>query len=120
MKRSLLILTCILALGRSWSQCVFSCYNYSIAPATYSQFPSNGPDVISSFLPNLDDGVTQPIPIGFSFTYYCATYTDVLICSNGFIVMDINNPPNLSLGSNPAQVFPNSTSPNGIIALNMN
>jgi hypothetical protein len=82
-------------------------------------FPTGGTNVIPSLSPTIDDGITPPVPIGFSFDYYCATYTSVLICSNGFIQFDIGSPPNLSF-SNPAQAFPDPASPNGIVALNMN
>jgi len=120
MKKLAVILMMILLLSslNVWTQCVFACYTYSAVPTTFSVFPSNGPDVITSFSPTIDDGITSAIPIGFNFTYYCSTYSTVLICSNGFIQFDIGSPPNLAF-SNPAQSFPDPTSPNGIVALNM-
>lgn len=121
MKKSLFFLLCItlITFSRMKSQCVFSCYNYTLAPITYSAFPNGGTNVIPQFLPTIDDGITSPLPIGFNFNYYCGTYSTVLICSNGFIQFDIGSPPSLAF-SNPAQTFPDPTSPNGIVALNMN
>ncbi len=120
MKKSLFIL-CLtfLSLASLWAQCVFSCYTYTQSAITYSMFPTGGTNVINQFSPSIDDGITAPVPIGFNFTYYCATYSTVLICSNGFLQFDIGSPPNLAF-SNPAQSFPDPASPNGIVALNMN
>jgi len=114
----LIVLFCILSVSNK-AQCIAGCYTYSQSAISYSQFPTTGTDAISQFTPSIDDGITTPLPIGFNFKYYCTTYTAVLICSNGFIQMDIGSPPNLSF-SNPAQAFPDINSPNGIIALNMN
>ena len=104
---------------KGFAQCLPGCYTYSQSAITYSQFPTGGTNIISQLSPSIDDGITSPLPIGFSFKYYCTTYTAVLICSNGFIQMDMGSPPSLSF-ANPSQAFPDPTSPNGIIALNMN
>lgn len=101
------------------AQCLPGCYTYSQSAITYSQFPTGGTNIISQLSPTIDDGITSALPIGFNFKYYCTTYTAVLICSNGFIQMDMGSPPSLSF-ANPSQAFPDVNSPNGIIALNMN
>ena len=117
MKNTLLFI-CIFLLGFKGlnAQCVPNCSAYTVNPTTYSLFPTGGTNVTSAFSPNSDDGYTSPVPIGFSFNYYCTTYTSAYICSNGFIVL--GSLPSIS-GADPAQAFPNTTSPNGVIALNM-
>jgi hypothetical protein len=101
------------------SQCVYTCSNYAVSPISYSLFPTAGNNPISLFSPNTDDGITAPLPIGFNFDYYCYTCNQILICTNGF--MQFNIGPNHTLSfADPAQSFPNSAMPNGIVALNMN
>lgn len=100
------------------AQCVQYCSGYTVTQITYSAFPFTGNSVTTSFSPNNDDGYTIPVPIGFNFDFYCNTYSTVLICSNGFIVFG-NTAPSIN-GSDPAQAFPSATSPNNIVALNMN
>src|SRR4029434_7302801 len=34
---------------------------------------------------NNDDGLSAPIPLGFAFEFYGASYTNVFVCSNGFV-----------------------------------
>ncbi len=108
----------LLSHGFIKAQCVQYCSGYTVAPITYSAFPFTGNTVTSSFSPNNDDGYTAPVPIGFNFDFYCNTYSTVLICSNGFIVFG-STAPSIN-GSDPAQAFPSSASPNDIVALNMN
>jgi len=117
MKKQIIILAIIL-FGFSFakSQCVPNCGAYTVNPSTYSLFPTGGTDIVSSLSPNLDDGYASNVPIGFSFNYYCTTYSTVAICSNGFIVF--GTVPSIA-GADPAQTFPSTTSPNGLIAFNM-
>jgi len=58
-----------------------------------------------------DDQVNNPIPLGFSFTYYGVSYTTVYICTNGFIAFA--NP-----GSNSwvPTTLSNAAVPNGVVA----
>jgi hypothetical protein len=101
------------------SQCVLSCYNYSLSPVSFSVFPSAGVDAIPLFSPSIDDGLTPSVPLGFNFNFFCGTYSAVLVCSNGFLQFDFGSPANLAF-ANPSQFFPSPTSPNGLVALNMN
>ncbi|HQQ94049.1 MAG TPA: T9SS type A sorting domain-containing protein [Bacteroidia bacterium] len=119
MKKQLLLLSAFALITlSSRAQCVPTCSNYAMAPIAFTTFPSGGTNVVPLLSPTQDDGITSPVSIGFNFDYYCTTYSTVLICSNGFIQLDIGSPPNLAF-ANPAQNFPDPTSPNGIIALNM-
>src|SRR5687767_5862096 len=114
MKKLLLsfILT-VISLGFAWSQCVPTCSNYSVTPLNYSVFPTGPAIPSSSFYPHGDDGTLTPVPIGFSFNYYCNTYTDVIIVTNGFIQLNYGTPPDFSSPFvHPPQTFPSSTTPN--------
>ncbi|MEX2595477.1 MAG: PKD domain-containing protein [Salibacteraceae bacterium] len=53
---------------------------YSIDSIPYNTYPTGGTSV-SMF----DDQLLGPYPIGFSFDFYCNTYTQFYICSNGWI-----------------------------------
>lgn len=118
MKRILFIFAVLFFISNGLSaQCVQDCQGYSVSPITYSAFPSTGISVSSSFLPNTDDGYTGQIPLGFGFDFYCTTYSTVLICSNGFLVF--GSTPSIN-GADPAQTLPSATSPNNMIAFNMN
>jgi hypothetical protein len=110
-----------ISFGFAWSQCVPTCSNYVVSPVTYSLFSALGTTVSPSlFFPNADDGTLTPVPIGFSFDYYCTTYTDVIICTNGFIQLNYGTPPDFSSPVvHPPQTFPSSSTPNGIVALTM-
>lgn len=103
------------------AQCAYTCSNYAVSEITYSLFPTTGINAIPSFSPSADDG-TLTVSMGFNFDYYCNTYSQVNICSNGFIqlnygtAIDFGSPPS----SQPSQNFPSTAVPNGLIALNMN
>ncbi len=59
-----------------------------------------------------DDVVVGPYPIGFSFDFYGATYTDFYVSSNGYIEFGAN----VSSLSNQCPL-PNSSAPNNVIAI---
>jgi hypothetical protein len=117
MKKSLLLLFCTVVSLCVRSQCVISCSNYAVSSITHSVFPATGPNLTGNFSPNQDDGSTSAIPIGFSFNFYCTTYTNVYICSNGFIQF---TPVSWSHGSfvHATTVIPTPSEPNNQIAFN--
>jgi hypothetical protein len=121
MKKVLLSLCLtILSSTFAWSQCVPTCSNYAVSPVTFSVFPTGTTVSPSSFYPNADDGTLTAVPIGFSFDYFCNTYNNVIICTNGFIQLDYGTPPDFSSPVvHPPQTFPSSTPPNNIVSLNM-
>ena len=122
MKKTLFLLCMMFFSGGSlWSQCIPTCSNYAFVPITFTTFPVGIGNAVTQFTPNLDDGATPSIPLGFNFNFYCNTYTAISVCSNGFIKFDDGIP--ISFGapavSHPPQSFPNALAPNGIVALNM-
>ena len=124
MKKLLLFTTLAISSIAGKSQCVYTCSNYAVAPITYSTFPSGTLNVTPQFTnPVLgtwaDDGSIGPIPIGFSFDFYCNTYQNVYICSNGFIQFDYQPLPWPNQYVHPTQFLPDATVPNGMIAFNM-
>jgi hypothetical protein len=52
-------------------------------PTAFAPLPVTGTGVV-----NADDTTTGLVPLGFSFRYFAATYTDVNISSNGFLGFD--------------------------------
>ncbi|MBK6990182.1 MAG: hypothetical protein IPH33_19135 [Bacteroidetes bacterium] len=62
--------------------------------------------------PSGDDTYSAAIPIGFSFPFYGANYTDVHISTNGFISFDAGS----GAGCCSGQLIPNATTPNNVIA----
>jgi hypothetical protein len=121
MKKVLLtVCLALLSVTFAWSQCVPTCSNYAVTPITYTVLPIGTSVTPSSYYPNADDGTLTPVPIGFTFNYYCSNYTDVIICTNGFIQLDYGTPPDFSNPYvHPTQTFPSSTAPNNMVALNM-
>jgi len=122
MKRILLFFIILFLEASSiWSQCVSTCSAYAVSPITFSAFASNGPTLNSLFTPSADDG-TVSVPIGFSFDFYCNSYSTIIVCTNGFMQFDYGTP--LGFGSPPyshaPQSFPSTYTPNGLVALQMN
>ncbi|NNM09000.1 MAG: hypothetical protein HKO61_07490, partial [Flavobacteriaceae bacterium] len=63
-----------------------------------------------------DDAITAAIPIGFDFEFYGTTYSDVYICSNGFVSFSDNAGMTAAQSRTP-QTLPDATLPNNHIAL---
>ena len=59
-----------------------------------------------------DDQVSGALPIGFSFQFFCNSYTQFYIGSNGFITFTAGAPNNVY-----NQTIPNPAAPNNLIAL---
>ncbi len=59
-----------------------------------------------------DDQVSAALPIGFSFQFFCNTYTQFYLGSNGFITFSPGAP-----GTVLNQTIPNPAAPNNLIAL---
>jgi len=108
----------------AWSQCVPTCSGYVASPITFTTFPSGPTNVTPTFTNSFiglfaDDGSIGPIPIGFNFDYYCNTYTNIHICSNGFIMLDYQPFPWPTQYVHPTQNLPDPALPNGMVAFNM-
>lgn len=114
MKRILLILTLSLISSTSiWSQCATqNCSTYVATPITFTTFPSAGNNVVLS-----DDQMSSAFPIGFNFDFYCSTYTQFEISSNGFITFNLGTGAN---GCCSGQTIPGPGTPNNFIAFAWN
>lgn len=123
MKKTLLFFAVtFLFLDSLRSQCVPTCSNYIVNPTTFTVYPSAGTNAVPLFSPNMDDGYTPPVQLGFNFNFYCTTYSTVLIYTNGLLQFDIGAPSTFPFGFDGAQFIPNPSLPtvlNGIVAFRM-
>jgi len=63
--------------------------NFTVASTTYTDLGSNG-TVITT--PNNDEAFSASQSLGFSFSYNGASYTDFILCTNGFIKLGTTAP----------------------------
>src|SRR5687767_3586606 len=112
-KRSIAAFIILLSGFHGISQCAYTCTSYIVSPLTYTTYPGDG-----NQLSMLDDDVTTTLPLGFNFDFFCTTYNQVRIASNGFITFDFGSIP--FAGTPYAQALPSSTVPNAVIAWNWN
>jgi len=54
-----------------------------------------------------DDSFTTPMPLGFTFNFAGVAYTDIQICSNGFIVMGLGAPGTADYSPTSAELLAN-------------
>ena len=59
-----------------------------------------------------DDQVSGALPIGFSFDFFCQSYSNFYISSNGFITFSAGQPTGCCSG----QFLPNGATPNNLVA----
>lgn len=122
MKKTLLLLA-LLINCLAGAQCVPTCTSYAVMPITYTTYPTTGNVVaIADFFPNGDDGYTNPVALGFNFNFYCTTYSNVLIYTNGLLQFNIGQPSTFPLGYDAAQLIPSPNSPttlNGMVCFRM-
>jgi gliding motility-associated-like protein len=86
-----------------------ACSTYTVAPITYAPVAGSGTSVSLT-----DDAITGTLPIGFAFEFFCNTYTQFIISSNGFISFDLASPNGCCSG----QLLPNNGfGANNLIAL---
>ncbi len=86
-----------------------ACSTYTVDPIPYGPVAGSGTSVSLT-----DDATTGALPIGFSFEFFCNTYTQFVISSNGFISFDLGSPNGCCSG----QLVPNNGfGPNNVIAL---
>src|ERR1041384_4391012 len=113
MKRAFTCILLLLVLGQSRSQCAYTCSNYIVSPIPFLIDTAGGTPIQM-----LDDEVSTTLPLGFIFDFYCTSYNQVRICSNGFITFDFGNIVNANTPY--AQFLPSPTIPNAVIAWNWN
>lgn len=88
-----------------------ACRTYTVDPITFAPLPSSSPNVVTLG----DDQFSGVLPIGFDFTFFCNTYNQFVISSNGYITFDLANAGNFANTYN--QAIPSPTAPNDVIAL---
>ncbi len=74
---------------------------------TWEEISATGSELTDSS--NYDDSYLGPIPIGFDFTYYGNTYTDLYVSSNGYISFGAG------YGTIPGGMLPDTGDPNNAI-----
>ncbi|MCD6385669.1 hypothetical protein J7M23_07800, partial [Candidatus Sumerlaeota bacterium] len=118
MKRSLLVIVCLVMLGMAGSTTAKiigpDAFGYWGIDETEPAGPTyNWADIsTSATLVDLgDDDYDGPFPIGFPFSYYGNTYTQFYISSNGYIGFTSTNMRRIRLGE-----LPDPTTPNDVIA----
>ncbi|CAA6807771.1 MAG: internalin, putative [uncultured Aureispira sp.] len=84
-----------------------ACVNYTVDPIPFAPVAGSGTSVSLS-----DDATTSALPIGFDFEFFCNTYSQFIISSNGYISFDLGAPQGCCSG----QQLPNPTTPNNLIA----
>lgn len=89
-----------------------ACSTYTVSPIAFAPISGTGTRV-TNFTSNPDDGVSQALPIGFPFEFFCNTYTQFVMSTNGFISFDLGSPQGCCSG----QLLPNNGRPNNLIAL---
>lgn len=85
-----------------------NCNAYTVSSIAFAPVAAAGTSVSLG-----DDQVSAAIPIGFSFTFFCNTYTNLHISSNGFLTFNAAS----GSGCCGGQLLPNATDPNDVIAL---
>ncbi|MDC0231406.1 gliding motility-associated C-terminal domain-containing protein, partial [Aureispira] len=86
-----------------------ACSTYTVAPITFAPVSGSGSNVNLS-----DDALTSSLSIGFNFDFYCNTYSQFRISSNGYITFDLTT---FNNGCCTGQNLPNNFDPNNLIAL---
>ncbi|MCH2021774.1 MAG: gliding motility-associated C-terminal domain-containing protein, partial [Saprospiraceae bacterium] len=85
------------------------CNQYKIDNIPFLPVAGSGTSITLS-----DDELSSNLPIGFSFDFYCSTYSQFRISSNGYITFDLST---LNNGCCTGQNIPNNLDPNNLIAL---
>ena len=65
--------------------CVSNCSLYAISSVTPAFLFNAGGNAGSNQLFLNDDQVSGSVPLGFSFSFMCSTYTNCYVSSNGFL-----------------------------------
>jgi hypothetical protein len=82
-----------------------SCTGYSVQSIPFRTSRAVGTPIILG-----DEGVSSAVPIGFSFDFYCNTYTSLFVSSNGWLTFSgaYTSDPQYITGSIPGSVDPNA------------
>jgi len=85
-----------------------SCSDYNVTSIPFSPVSGHGDTLDLG-----DDQLSLALPIGFNFNFYCNTYSQFRVSSNGFITFELAP---ISSGCCTGQSLPNSSQPNNLIA----
>lgn len=85
------------------------CDNYTISNVAFAPHGLTG---ASSTVSLGDDAVSVDLPIGFDFNFFCTTYSQFRISSNGFVTFASST----ASGCCSGQSLPNASAPNNLIA----
>lgn len=66
------------------------CNDYEVTPIPFAPIAGTGTQV-TNFTFSSDDGISTALPIGFSFEFFCNTYTQFILSTNGFLSFDLNS-----------------------------
>jgi hypothetical protein len=119
MKKIFTFATFLFSFNLAWSQCIPTCSVYNVVPITYTVFDNlGGPNGFgNNELTLSDDDVSGTVPLGFTFNFFCNSYTGCQIVSNGYITFDLATFVN---GCCQGGTIPSSSQPNDIVALSWN
>jgi hypothetical protein len=84
-----------------------TCDLYAVQSIAFAPEAGSGTVVTLS-----DDQLSGALPVGFDFNFYCNTYSNFHISSNGFISFDAG----AGSGCCSGQLLPNASAPNNVIA----
>jgi gliding motility-associated-like protein len=82
---------------------------YNVIAGTTTAVPPADYIDDNGFTYSTDDGTAGPYPIGFTFPFYCNTYTQFYVNSNGWLTFDYPYPATTNTQEYTAQTFPPSS-----------
>lgn len=88
------------------------CDDYQVTSIPFAPLSGTGTQV-TNFTLTTDDGTSAALPIGFPFEFFCNTYTQFVMSTNGFISFDLNAGSGCCSGG----TLPSTSDPNNLIAL---
>ncbi len=96
---SLLLVTALTA-QEPCSELNYHAFKAESLPGTYTDLETLGTEFNVS---NLDDGISEPLDIGFAFEYHCQVFTQFIFNTNGFIKLGAETNPKTNLFFSNAQ-----------------
>ena len=80
-------------------------YNFGTVTATYAY--NSTPTVFPELPPGIDDAITNPFTLPFTFQYGCVSKTQIIVSSNGWLTFNagcIGSDPGNQLAGNATQI----------------
>ncbi|MBN8703731.1 MAG: gliding motility-associated C-terminal domain-containing protein [Bacteroidetes bacterium] len=79
--------SCLVSYTQSLSFPIKTTTSYNISTIPFTPFPTTGTNILGT----VDDEFSNPVNIGFCFSFFGTSYTQCLISSNGTINFDMTN-----------------------------